>query len=413
MSNYFGQLPPQFNNRYINNGIVSGYQQFVNTNVPFMNNSMLTNNPLFYGSIRDSNFYDRVNMAKLEQTKKIKNISDLKLTNEQLSNYVICPIKVESIDKKEYDQLLNDRESTYITSTKGKENIPKVLKEWWNNRKNTPYKNILKDENYAKEFKKKEDLIVHKITQLDKDKIRLENEYEKLLRLVEMHDGELKILFSASEETKHAKNFEYINKYKNRIKYDPKNYDELKQIYKKTQRKIKRENKRIDDMIELLLVSDQISKEDLEEIQTSTNIDTHEDDDIDMEVVFKEGEKKLEKQLEKQLEKELKKELGKDVYNELMKEMEHEEEPEEQEIKITNKPKREVKEIKKQKNNEPEENPTEELRRKPKVKVTKISNDKNESKGSNESNENTKNKQTKSTIGSVKDDEMEKYRNRK
>ncbi len=452
MSNYFGQLPPQFNNRYINNGIVNGYQQFMNTNTPFVNNPMLMNNPLFYGSIRDSDFYNRVNMAKMEQIKKIKNVNDLNMTTEQLSGYVICPIKVERMDKKQYDQLLGERESTYITHSKNKkENIPKVIKEWYDGRKNTPYKNILKNENYTKEFKKKEDLIVHKISQLDKDKIRLANEYETLARLLEKHDGELKVIYSASEETRHAEKFNYVNKYKNRIKYDPKNYDELKQFYKKTQKKIKKENKRIDEMIELLLVSDQISKEDMKEIQKSSEY-IDDGNDVDMDVVFEKGEMKLEKQLEK----ELKKELGKDVYNQIMKEFETNDEPdpepepkskvkiskvkftrvkeqdedekprvktskvkitheEDQEPIKTEKPKVGVnktsveKEAPKSKVKVSRQDDVEdEPKKKPRVKVTKISdNERSENK------QKTKEKSSSIPIGHVTDDELDKYRNRR
>jgi len=422
----------------------------MNGSVPFINNPMLANNPLFYGSIRDPAFYNRVNMTKMEQLKKVKNVKELGLSNEQLSGYIICPIKVEHMDKAQYNQLLNERESTYITHNKnGKHTVPKVLKEWYDGRKNTPYKNILKDQNYEKEFKKKEDLIVHKITQLDKDKIRLANEYETLARLLEKHDGELKLIYSASEETKHAEKFNYVNKYKNRIKYDPKNYDELKQFYRKTQKKIKRENKRIDEMIELLLVSDQISKEDMNEIQKSAEyIDNCNDDMINMNAVFEKGERNLEKQLEK----ELKKELGKEAYNEIMKELENdsdshlikskvkvtkvkvthkiEESDEEDNDKSNNIKKyaksedsddnKKVKSVcvnnKKQRSEDSDDDKKvksvsfkdandetkSEVKSKPKVRVTKISE-------KNKSNE----KSSVNTIGYVTEDEMDKYRNRK
>lgn len=381
MSNFFGQLPSQYNNRYAGNNIINEYQQYRNTNVPFTNNTMFANNPMCYGSIRDPHFYERINMAKMEQTKKIKNISELNLSTDQLINYVICPIKVERMDKKEYDQIYADRESTYITTAKGK--TPKILQDWWKNRQNTPYKNILKNENYSKNFKKAEDLIVHKITQLDKDKIRLKTEYEALTRLLERHNGELKVVFSASKETEHAEKFNYINKYKNRIKYDPKNYNELKEIYKKTQKKIKKDNRRIDEMIELMLVSDQLTKEDKKEIEKSLEVYASDNtEDVDMEKIFRDGERKITKQLEK----DLKKEIGSEVFDELMRELDNGDE------KGKSKTKEKVKEKVKE-NNE---------RAKPKIKVKKIEGDTIVKS----------NPVQKLEIGQVDNEELEKYKNR-
>lgn len=373
MSNYYGQLPPQFNNKYNRNKIVDGYQKFSTTNTPFLNNQILLNNPTFHGSIRDPNFYNRINMEKLEQAKRIKSVADLNMTGEQLANYIICPIKVETADKKQYDQMLNEKQSMYIThktvtrKKDGKDEkeyiavIPQMLSDWYDKRKNTPYKNILKNENYEKEFKKKEDLIVHKITQLDKDKMKLLNEYEVLTRMLEKHDGELKLIYSASEETKHAEQFNYVQKYKNRIKYDPKNYEDLKQFYKKTQRKYKKEERRIDDMIELLLASEDISEQEIEKIkQLSGDADEDGSDNTietdDVEKMLKKGEKDLERQLEKEIEKELEKEIEKE---------------------LTSQSDKNIKKIK--------------------VSKTKIS----------------ESKESKTKIGHVDDDEMAKYKNRK
>jgi len=395
MSNYFGQLPPQFNNRYINNNLVNGYQQFTNTNVPFNANSMLMNNPTFFGSIRDANFYNRVNMAKMEQLRKVNSVKDLNLSEGKLAEYVICPIKIEKMDKSELDNLYSDRTSIYIKKNQsGADIIPQMLMEWYQNRKNTPYKNILKNENYTREFNNINDLIVHRVTQLDKDKIRLEQEYEVLSRLLEKHDGELKIIYSSSEETKYKEQFNYINYYKNRIKYDPKNYNDLKKFYKKEQKKINKENERIDQMVEMLIVSDEITKEELAEI---TKPYEDEDDDTNIDVVFEKGEKELERHLEKKL----RKELGEEQYNEIMKQVdEHisddEKNNEPQERKV-----RKIK-ISKNKNGQVHIDPEEPEKvpikiRKVKIISSKINKDVSES----------------NIIGQVDDDEMEKYKNRK
>ena len=395
MSTRFNQMSDQFNNRQMNNRLINGYQQYSNQNTPFINNPMLMNNPLYYGSIRDSSFYDRLNMAKLDQLKKIKDISDLNLSQDQLVNYVICPIKVEKMDKKEQDNKYHDRSSQYTIDKKNPKNAPKILQEWWSERKNTPYKNILKDQNYKREFKDQSDLIVHKVTQLDKDKIRFENELLSLLLDTEVHDGELKIIFSKSEEGKHLEKFTYVNSYKNRIKYDPKNYDELKQFYKKAQRQIKRDNRRIEEMLEYYIASDELTKDDIKEIEESVKAFDNSDVSIDMKQVFKIGEEQLQKQLEQQLMKELKKELGKEAYSELMKEIDCDEDvaPKKTKIKTTEIPevKHSIEIAKKPKN--VDEEPKQQ--RKVKVKVTQIE-------------PNTSSKK----IGHVDDDELEKYNNR-
>jgi hypothetical protein len=323
--NNFRQLPPQFNNKYINNNLVNGYQKHVNTNTPFNNNSMLANNPHYHGSIQDADFYDRVNMAKRESMKKYKSVADLNLSKDQLVKYIINPIKIDKLgenDKKEYTNLLNDRSITYVK--KGEKDFKKLtdyMQQLYAGRKNTPYKNILKKELikkdlYNQEYKKIEDLIVHKVTQLDKNKIRLLSELETLMNKMESHDSELKIIYSASEKANHKKQFDYVKKYKNRIKYDPKNYNELKVKYKKEQSKLNREGKRIDEMIELLLASDQLSKEDVEELQKATNVPEADESD-NMDDVFEKGKKHLEKELEKQILKQVGKEGLKEIKKQL------------------------------------------------------------------------------------------------
>jgi hypothetical protein len=320
MSNYPRQLPPQFNNRYINNGLINGYQEFMNNNTPFNKNSILSGNPLYHGSIKDADFYDRVNMAKRENLKKYKSVTDFKLSKEQLINYVINPIKINKItdtDKRELKNTFNERFHTYVSKNeKDAKKLTEFMKTLYKGRTNAPYKNILKDE--AEKFQNKkyeniDDLIVHRVSQLDKNKIKLLSELELLMGKMETHDNELKIIYSVSEKSKHKEQFNYVKKYKNRIKYDPKNYNELKLKYKKEQNKLSRAGERIDEMIELLLANDQLSKEDIIEIQKST---------VDIEVenldhVFEIGEKNLEKDLEQKIIEQ----IGKDGFKKIKEEL--------------------------------------------------------------------------------------------
>merc|ERR1712046_13807 len=114
------------------------------------------------------------------------------MSREQITDYVICPIKIAKSTKSEIERVYND---TQVEYTQG------YIKKWYEGRTNQPYKNILKNEDYNKKFKNKEDLIVHKIT--DEDKIGLLDEYEKLVHLLETHNKELKVVYSTSNKTKH------------------------------------------------------------------------------------------------------------------------------------------------------------------------------------------------------------------
>jgi hypothetical protein len=329
MSNYFGQLPPQFNNKHINNRFVKEYQNNANRETSFSNNAMLSDNPMFHNQVRDPSFFNRVNMAKMEQLKKTNNIKDLNLSTDQLTNFIICPIKVEKLNKSELDGNYATRQNTYmnvkntktfnndiIPNTFNDKNIPQTMMDWYKSRSNAPYKNILKKEDYKKKFVNREDLIVHKVTQLDKNVLRLAEQLQAKEASMETHDKELKMIYSISEENKHKEQFNYNNYYKNRIKYDPKNYNDLKKHYEKKQKEIKRDNKRVDEMLELYLVSDDISKEEIEEIQKSLNV---EDDDQTNSIneMIEENRRESELDLEKQLEKQLRNELGDDKFNEI------------------------------------------------------------------------------------------------
>lgn len=322
MNNNFRQMPTQYNNNFIN-----GYQHHMNNNTPFANNSMLTTNPNFYGSIRDANFQNRANIAKLEQRKRVKTINDLGMSKDQILNYVIDPIKVVKQSAEELQSAFNDKAGTYINpadlmhlTRADQSKLPKWLKEIYAGRKNTPYKsllksaNILTQEQYDKNYTDESELNIHRVTQIDKDEIRFIKELAEKLAIFEEHNGELKLIYSASKETQHKKDFEYVQKYKHRSGYDPEDYTDLKKYYKKEQKRIDRENKRIDEMIEVLLMNDQVSKEDLEKLQP------HIEDDIDekeVEKMFKQGAKEIEKNLEKQL----RKELGDEQFEEIMEQL--------------------------------------------------------------------------------------------
>jgi hypothetical protein len=283
---------------------------------------MLSSNPAFLGSIKDPQFYNKMNAARIEQMKKVKNIKDLGKSQEELMEYVIQPLKIEKTKRDEIEPVYLDR----------KDNFEKVLNDFWKSRNNVGYKNILKNENTSgKQFKNKEELIVHKVTNLDK--IGLNKEFDKLRKLLKRQNKELKNIYTDDKEANFKKDFEYVNKYQHRLKYDPKSFDELKEYYNKEQMKIAREDKKLGDLIDTLLESDVLEEDDKNKFVKQLS---------DLEHMFEEKSAKSRKtktdesdndssesyEDEKKIHKQLKKELGKD-YDKVMKELESNESDEE------------------------------------------------------------------------------------
>ena len=239
------------------NKLTQRYQNYVSQPVQYMNNQMLNNNPLYASNIHDQSFYQQMMLQKDEQIRKVNNISELGLTKEQITEYVIAPIKIEKSDKTEIEKLTEDLNSMMTKKF--------IEENWWSKRTNAPYKNILHNEDWKKDFKKEGDLIVHKVSDLDK--VGLMDDYKLLTSLIEKHNGELKVIFSTSEETEHKKAFKFVQKYKYRMKYDPKDYNDLKDHYKKEQKKFDREQKHIDDIINKVM-DDEIDESELKLIES-------------------------------------------------------------------------------------------------------------------------------------------------
>jgi hypothetical protein len=274
----------QNHQRMHNNNLLNQFNSHLNQprQNPFMNNPMVAQNPNF-GS-RDANFYNKIQMAKIEQIKRAKNISDLGMDNKQLSEYIIDPIKINKTSKDEIQNKLHDIEHTYIVpanrNTKIEDQSNAYLRELWKNRTNQPYKNVIKKELFDKEYKKyykddifkkdinnRNELIVHKVIKnVDADEDLLEAEFLLIQEILEKHNGELKNIYSSSNENKCKKEFEYAQKYRYRLEYNPKDTEELKDFYKKEQKKINKENKMLDQLIDMLVEGEDLSKEESDKI---------------------------------------------------------------------------------------------------------------------------------------------------
>jgi hypothetical protein len=264
--------------RNINNNLVNRFQTQKN-NIPFSNNALLNNNPAFMTNSKDSSFYNKINMAKMEQIKRAKNIEDMGIDKKQIMDLIISPIVINKTKKNELDEAYNE-----IIPQYGSKNN-KILEEWWNTRTNQPYKNIIKKDLFNKDFKKyykenifstnvkdKRDLLIHKITDTDSDSLLLEAEFDLLSGIIEKHNDELKVIYSASKKNKYKKEFEYVQNYRYRLEYNPKNSEELKDFYKKEQKKINKEKRMIDDVINNLIENDQLSNEEIEKLNLNLNV---------------------------------------------------------------------------------------------------------------------------------------------
>jgi len=260
------------------NNLVNKFQSYQN-NTPFNNNPLLNNNPAFMASAKDSSFYNKMNMAKLEQIKRAKNIEDMGIDKKEITDLVICPIVINKTKKNELDEAYGDIVPQYSSKNN------KFLEEWWNSRTNQPYKNIIKKDLFNKDFKKfykenifatnvkdKKDLLIHKITDADSDSLLLEAEFELLSGIIEKHNDELKVIYSASKKNKYKKEFEYVQNYRYRLEYNPKNSEELKDFYKKEQKKINKEKRMIDDVINNLIENDQLTVEEIEKLSSELNV---------------------------------------------------------------------------------------------------------------------------------------------
>jgi len=230
-------------------------------------------------SNNNQQFYQQMMMAKADQMKKIKNVSELGLTRDQITEYIICPIKVERSSRNEIERYVSDEEAKLA-----KKYIEDNL---WKNRTNAPYKNILKNEDWKKRFATANDLIVHRVSHLDK--IGLLDEYKKLVGLMEKHNNELRVIYSTTKESEHLKEFEYVNKYKYTVKYDPKDYNDLKEFYKKEQKKLEKEQKRIDHIINKLtdddITADEIKLLENEFINTNKGVVVNQVDELDKKIM--------------------------------------------------------------------------------------------------------------------------------
>ena len=232
-----------------------------------MNNQNYFNNP-FLNNSNNSNLIKIKEQQELKQLEKLNQLEN-KYNKDKIKESVIKPIKIEK-DNRDIKKDYNSKEKEYF----------KERDELWKIRTNQPYKNIIKDEQQVKKFINrnnidKSELIVHKVTNLDKQSV--DKEYSQFKNKLETHNNELKVIYSTNKQAEHKKQFEYNHKYKYRIKYDPSDHNKLKQdkieMFKKEQQKEEENKQKIDNIIENLINNGIFNKEELEEIGIKNNND--------------------------------------------------------------------------------------------------------------------------------------------
>jgi len=247
-------------------------------------------------------------MQKINQLEKLNEFEN-KIDKEKIRESVIKPVKIDK--KNNMDDIIKHAKEKWGVDIKKKKSaknqyddiddqlergLETQKKNFQKERTNLPYKNIIKnvkdgDDHYEKHYKKfvdnpltgeankkqiekaERDLLVHKVTNADKDGV--EEELIDLKKNLEIHNDELKVIYSTSKEAEHKQKFEYNHKSKYRIKYDPDNHEDMKKdkinILKKEQKKMEKDKQKVDDMIQFLVDDGIFGETDVENIINATD----------------------------------------------------------------------------------------------------------------------------------------------
>lgn len=237
------------------------------------NNMLFQNNPFMANNSYHSAETQR--LRELQEMNKLERISSMNVDKKKLKEAVIQPKKIKktSQDKAEFEKELKNAETRY-RSKDGKD-YGTEIRNYWKMRNNDPYKIIIKDPtHFKKSFKSEKDLIVHRVTQKDKEGVK--ERYFQKKDEVEDHDKELKVIYAPSKETEYKKKFEYNHVYKYRVENDTngKSHDKLKKdkikYYKKMQEEEEKNKKNKDDIISELMNNGIFNPDELDGIANFT-----------------------------------------------------------------------------------------------------------------------------------------------
>lgn len=260
-------------NQQYSNKLLSRYHDVQNQNQQYaQNNKLFQNNPL----MSNSNYYinEAQRLRERQQVNRLERMNESNIDKKKLREAIIQPKKINKskTDKIEFEKALKKAESEY-TSKDGKD-YGSEIKNYWTKRNNAPYKTIIKNEDYTnKVFKKKSDLIVHRVT--NKDKEGVEEDCQKLEQNLMKHNKELKVIYSTSNETEHKQKFEYNHVFKYRVQSKGKNHGDLKKdkmdYYKKMQEEEEKGNKDKDAIISFVMNDGIFNEDELNEYTNFTD----------------------------------------------------------------------------------------------------------------------------------------------
>lgn len=234
------------------NKLTNGYQQKV-----------MSKNPLI--KVNNHHLSQTQQMYQLKQMEKLNEYNDV--DKNKIKELVIQPKKLDTMSKPDLDKRWKDQEKTYKTT----------LEQYWEKKTNTPYKGILKQENYNFKIEKGNDLVVHRVTVKDKNKEEVETRYDKITNEIKKHDGELKVIYATSKENEHKKKFDYVHVYKYRVQHtggddEKKGHDSIKQdrlkYYKDQQKKEEAGKQKMDTILDKLVGEGIFNESDFEELGT-------------------------------------------------------------------------------------------------------------------------------------------------
>lgn len=230
----------------------------------------------------NSNIRDSYNVRKIQRFNNIDNLYN----KEDLKNLILKPVKIEKVN-------INIKT---LVDTRDNSN-QKDLEESYKKRVNQPYKGIIKDFDYNKiRDKHEEDLIVHKVTEQDKNKQFFDEKMNTFKTEINNQNKNIDDTYSYDKKIEHKKEFDYQHKYKYRVKIDGPDNENLRvdriEFYKKEQNKIEENKKKIDDIL-FNLIDSGILSENMDSIDYD-KIDTN-DLELKLKSVF--GEEEFDKLL--------------------------------------------------------------------------------------------------------------------
>lgn len=239
------------------NKLVNNYQQ---QQQPKVQNNLLQRNQLFMNNA-NTNSSQMLHAQQLQQMHQVK-LSQNVVDKDKIKEILIKPIKLEKGNKLLFEKNFKEKEGEYK---------PK-LEEYWKKKTNVPYKGILKNENYNLKIKDEKDLVVHRITNKDKDAKEIDTKYQEINEKIKSHNGELNIIYSTSKKGEHKKKFEYTHTYQyrkpelnNSDEAEGEDHQKIKQDrynYYKEQQKAQEKNKNKFDAVWEKLVTEGVFDQD-------------------------------------------------------------------------------------------------------------------------------------------------------